>query len=99
MGDSEAVDAAAPPEPFGDRLGEHAGLYNGFANALATAFEMVAIPTVFVLVGFWLDGRFGTAPIVAVALGVLGVVGVAVKAYYAYQATIERVEEGKPWRR
>ncbi len=97
---SEPAEAAkAPGTGAGDPVQDRMGLYHGFGNALATAFEMVVVPTLFVLFGLWLDGRFGTRPVLGVVLGVLAVVGVALKTYYVYEATIEREEEGKPWRR
>ena len=74
-------------------------LYQGFGNALATAFEMVATPALFVLLGVWLDGRVGTRPLCAVVLGVLALTAVVLKAYYGYRDAIDREEEGKPWRR
>lgn len=72
-------------------------MWRGFGDALAQAVEMVVTPLLFALAGWWLDGRFGTGPVLALVLGGLGVVGVGARTYYAYRAAIERQEEGKPW--
>ena len=49
--------------------------------------------------GWWLDDRLGTQPIVLVALAALGFVGVFLRTVYHYKAKVERDEEGKPWTR
>ncbi len=51
----------------------------------------------FVLIGLWIDGRFGTRPLFTVVLGLLAVIGLGVRAYYTYMDQIARDEEGKPW--
>ena len=51
----------------------------------------------FALFGWWLDGRFGTGPVLAIAFGLFGMVGQAIRIYYQYRARMEREEEGKPW--
>ena len=51
------------------------------------------------LFGWWLDGRFGTRPLLMFAFGLLGVVGVSVRTYYDYKARMAKEEEGKPWTR
>lgn len=78
---------------------DNAALYNGFANALATAVEMVLTPALFLLAGWWLDSRLGTTPVLAVVFAVFAFAGVIVKVYYTYRAEIARQEEGKPWTR
>lgn len=60
---------------------------------------MVITPLLFVLLGLFLDSKLGTEPVVAVVLGVFSVVGMFLVTYYEYKAKMERVEEGKPWRR
>jgi len=80
-------------------LADHQALYNGFGNALGQAVEFAGVPVIFFLVGLWLDHKFGTAPVFAVALFVLAVVGVSVSAYYRYKAAMDQAEEGKPWKR
>ena len=73
--------------------------WEGFSNALGRAVELVGTTLIFVLVGLWLDGRFGTKPVLTVTLGLLAVVGLGVIAYYRYNAEMAREEEGKPWMR
>ena len=49
------------------------------------------------LLGLWIDGRFGTRPLFTVVLGLFAVIGLGVRAYYTYKAQVARDEEGKPW--
>ena len=81
------------------QLRERQAMWQGFGDALAQAVDLVVTPLVFFLLGWWLDGRFGTRPAIAITLGLLGVIGVSVRAYYRYRAAMERAEEGKPWTR
>jgi F0F1-type ATP synthase assembly protein I len=71
----------------------------GLGDGFSLAVEFVVVPVIFALFGYWLDGRFGTSPILAVALGAFGFVGVLVRTYYAYLARSAFEEEGKPWTR
>jgi F0F1-type ATP synthase assembly protein I len=80
-------------------LADHQALYNGFGNALAQAVEFAGTPVIFLLLGLWLDHRFGTGRVFMVGLFVLALVGVGVSAYYRYKAAMDRAEEGKPWKR
>ena len=80
-------------------LADHQALYNGFGNALGQAVEFAGTPLIFFLVGLWIDHRFGTAPVFAVALFLVALVGVSVSAYYRYKAAMDEAEEGKPWKR
>lgn len=80
-------------------LADHQALYNGFGNALAQAVEFVGAPLIFLLVGLWLDHKFGTGPVCMLVLFVLALVGVSVSAYYRYKEAMEKEEEGKPWKR
>jgi len=45
-------------------------LYNGFGDTYTRAFELVVTPTIFGLIGWWLDTRFGSFPAVALTLGI-----------------------------
>jgi F0F1-type ATP synthase assembly protein I len=75
-------------------------LYGGFGNALATAFEMAAIPVLFALLGLWLDSRFGTRPVCMLTLTVLAIVGLGARSYYQYKAKMEAEEARRPtWKR
>lgn len=73
-------------------------LYNGFGNALGQAVELVVTPLLFLALGAWLDGRFGTRPVLTVVLCSLALCGVAVSSYYRYTARMAREDEGRPWK-
>ena len=79
--------------------GDQRALWSGFSNALGRAVELVGTTVIFVLLGVWLDGRFGTRPLFTVTLGVLAMVGLGISAYYRYAAEFDREQEGKPWTR
>ena len=75
------------------------GLYGGFGDAMAQAFEFAVIPVLFALLGLWLDSRFGTRPLATVILVVVGLTGVIARSLYAYKDRIETEEKDKPWTR
>lgn len=82
--------------PAGERRDQR-DTWHGFSNVLSHAFELVATTVIFVLIGLWIDGRFGTRPLFTVVLGLLAVIGLGIRAYYTYMNQIARDEEGKPW--
>ncbi len=84
-----------PAEPVGERQ----ALYAGFGDALGFAVELAVIPVLFALFGLWLDGRFGTRPILMIVFIVLAIIGLGTRAYYTYAAQMAQHEEGKPWNR
>jgi F0F1-type ATP synthase assembly protein I len=74
-------------------------LYGGFGNALATAFELAAIPVLFALLGLWVDSLFGTRPVCMLALTIFAIVGLGARSYYQYKAKMEAEEARRPtWR-
>lgn len=75
------------------------GLYGGFGDALAQAFEFAVIPVLFALLGIWIDGRLGTRPWATVVLVVIGLTGVIARSLYAYKDKVEAEEKDKPWTR
>jgi F0F1-type ATP synthase assembly protein I len=75
------------------------GLYGGFGDALAQAFEFAVIPVMFAVLGIWLDSRLGTRPWATVVLVVIGLTGVIARSLYAYKDKMETEERGKPWTR
>lgn len=75
------------------------GWQQGLGDGLAQAFSLVLTPLLFGLAGWWLDGRFGTGPVLAVVLTTLAVAGTFLAAYYEYKARMEQAEAGKPWAR
>ena len=88
-----------PAEQPADRFGQRRALYNRSGDALTFAVELAVIPVAFGLFGLWLDGRFGTRPVLFLVFVALAVIGLATRAYYGYIAEMEREEEGKPWKR
>lgn len=66
---------------------------------MARGLEITITPLLCGAIGWLLDRWFGTAPILAVALGVFGVVGVFVKLKLGYDKAMVEAETGKPWTR
>ena len=71
----------------------------GLGDGFSLAVEFVAAPLIFAALGWWLDTRFGTSPVLAVGLGVFAFVGVLLRTYYSYMAQQEAEEKDKPWTR
>jgi F0F1-type ATP synthase assembly protein I len=71
----------------------------GLGDGFSLAVEFVAAPLIFATLGWWLDGKLGTAPVLAVVLGVFAFVAVLVRTYYSYMAQTEAEEKDKPWTR
>lgn len=55
------------------------------------SFELVVSPLLLGLLGWWIDGRAGTGPWLAITLAVVGVVGAAIKVYFEYRARMATV--------
>jgi F0F1-type ATP synthase assembly protein I len=68
-------------------------------DALSLAMAMVAVPVVFGLVGWWVDGLLGTGPILLIAFAAFGVLCSFASAWYRYERRIAEHESGKPWAR
>jgi F0F1-type ATP synthase assembly protein I len=81
------------------QLGDQRSVWEGFSDALGVAVEFVAVPLLFGLLGFWLDGLFGIRPVLTIVLGLFGLVGVVARTYYWYVADMTREEEARPWTR
>jgi F0F1-type ATP synthase assembly protein I len=78
----------------------HKALYEGFGNALGTAFELAGVTVIFALFGLWLDSIFDTRPLWLLVLTMLAIVGLAVRSYYTYKAEMEAEEARRPtWKR
>ena len=71
-------------------------LYNGFGETLAHAFELVATPALFALIGHFLDLWFGTNPVLTIALGIFCLVGMGIRMYYGYVETMKAHEAAVP---
>lgn len=59
--------------------------------------ELVLGPALFGLLGYWLDGRLGTTPVLTVLLALAGLVGVFLRLYYGYANEMDRHEQHAPW--
>jgi F0F1-type ATP synthase assembly protein I len=75
------------------------GLYNGFGDGLAQAFEFAVTPAIFGVLGYILDRAIGTVPIFTIILALLCVIGIFLKTWYAYDAAMKVHEEEAPWAR
>lgn len=78
-------------------LREKQELNNGFGNALARAFELVATPMLFGLLGYGLDHLFDTKPILTLVLFLFALAGVVVRMYYGYDQEMRRHEAEGSW--
>ena len=82
-----------------ERTDHRQGLYQGYGDTLARAFELVVTPLVLGFLGHLADSRLGTAPLLTIALGAFGVVGMFVKLWLGYVAAMKAEEEAAPWRK
>ena len=71
----------------------------GLDGGMTRGIEMVVTPLLFAALGFWLDGIFGTRPVLTVVFGALAFVGAVASVYYRYRAEMDEHEKGKPWTR
>ena len=71
----------------------------GFERALAQSLEIVITLFLFGAFGYWLDGRFGTRPLLMIVFGLVGVFAISARTYLWYRASMDREEKGKPWTR
>ena len=69
-------------------------LNTGFGDALARAFELVATPGIFALLGWLLDRRLGTSPLFAFVFFFIVLSYVVWKMYVGYVADMKRHEQG-----
>ena len=72
-------------------------LNRGFGDGLARAFEMVATPFLFALLGFGLDHLFNTKPIFVITFAAFGVVGMFAREWFVYNAKMRAHEKGSVW--
>lgn len=69
----------------------------GFGDGMSRAFELVATPLLFGVVGLLIDQVAGTAPAFVVAFGLFGVVGTFVRMWYGYDAEMRSHEAAGRW--
>jgi hypothetical protein len=75
------------------------GLYNGFGDGLAQAFEFAVTPAIFGAIGYVIDRVLGIVPVFTLVLSLLCLVGIFVKTWYVYDAEMRAHEEQSPWAR
>jgi F0F1-type ATP synthase assembly protein I len=73
------------------------GLYNGFGDGLAQAFEFAVTPAIFGVIGYFIDRAIGTVPLFTIILSLFCIVGIFVKTWYVYDAEMKAHEEASPW--
>jgi F0F1-type ATP synthase assembly protein I len=64
----------------------------GLGDALSRAFEFAATLGLCVVVGLFLDRKFGTTPWFMIGLSIFSLVGQFIKIWYAYDAEMKRHE-------
>ena len=80
-------------------LRDRRDLYNGLGNGLNRAFDLVIIPFVFAVPGWFLDRAVGTSPLFAFVTGAFGLAGVVARAYWEYSAKMDRLQAELPGRK
>lgn len=78
----------------GDRTLAQRALNNGFGNAMGTATELALLPGLFGALGWWLDGRFDTAPVFLLSLLIFAFAGMFVRAWIGYDRDMREQEAG-----
>jgi positive regulator of sigma E activity len=73
------------------------GMPSANEDALSHAMAMVAVPTIFGLLGAWIDSMIGTGPVLLLVFAAFGIACSFASAYYRYEAKIASHNEGKPW--
>ena len=68
-------------------------LNQGFGDSLARAFELVLTPVLMGALGWWIDGRLGTKPFVALALFVFTITYEFWKLFTRYDAAMKTKED------
>jgi F0F1-type ATP synthase assembly protein I len=82
-----------------DQRAERQALWNGFGNGLSQAFELVAAPAIFGVIGWLVDRSVGVFPVFTIVFGALATIGGFARAYYNYEAQMAAEEKDKPWTR
>ena len=67
-------------------------LNQGFGDSLARAFELVLTPVIMGAIGWFIDGRLGTRPFIALGLFLFTVGYVFWKLYVRYDAQMKTKE-------
>jgi F0F1-type ATP synthase assembly protein I len=75
-----------------DLLRERRELNQGFGDALAQAFEVVATTAIFFFLGWLLDRWLGTSPVFMITLSLVCLVGKLYLMLVAYNEKMKRLE-------
>jgi F0F1-type ATP synthase assembly protein I len=67
-------------------------LNKGFGDALSNAVELAVTPSVFALIGWWLDERLGTGPFLLIGLFVFTMGYVVWKLWTGYERRMQQQE-------
>jgi hypothetical protein len=78
----------------GALLGHRRALATGFGNAMGTATELALLPGLFGALGWFIDGRLGTAPLFLVGFLVFAFAGMLVRAWLGYDKQMRELEAG-----
>ena len=65
-------------------------------NRTHGSFELVLSPVILALLGWWLDGRFGTGPWLVIVFAVLGLLGAVTKIVTGYGADMAKANAERP---
>jgi F0F1-type ATP synthase assembly protein I len=60
-------------------------LSDGMFHRSSGSFELALAPVLAGLLGYWLDTRLGTTPLLAVVFAMVGIAGAVIKTYYVYR--------------
>ena len=64
----------------------------GLGDGLALAFELAVTPTIFGIIGFFLDRWLGIVPVLTLTLGLFAVVGMFARMWYGYDLQMREQE-------
>jgi len=71
------------------------GVGHGVERGFTAAFELVATPVLFAVIGYFLDRRLGTGPFLTIALTVFVAGYVIWKLWYNYSAEMDRLDAAR----
>ena len=74
-------------------------LYQGLGNTLAVAFEFVATPAIFGVIGYFIDRAAGTTPLFLITLLLFGIIGMSVKMWFGYDHAMRLNDKDSAWTR
>lgn len=71
------------------------GVGHGLEKGFTAAFELVATPVLFAIIGYYLDRRFGTGPVLTIILTTFVTGYVIWKLWYNYSAEMDRLDAAR----